>query len=229
MKETWCDPISWNLKILRKRELNKCVYLYDSTRTCHLQICSPRTSRMSFQCASSSSPELFSPKENQPIISLRFMLRLLYTDTIRLTSGSWNSATWNNRYWITTKILVTLYTGRFMMFFMITNIYNKKTKRPTLMELFTATGKLKKFFWQLEMFNVCTTGDTAHSDTIFKFFAHTRQHVDACVPRTWISYRCVPCHPWCTHWTSLVIKKNFFSFPVAVNNSIKVGPSVFLL
>jgi len=20
---------------------------------------------------------------------------------------------------------------------------------------------------------------------------------------TWISYRCVPCHPWCTHRTSL--------------------------
>jgi hypothetical protein len=32
------------------------------------------------------------------------------------------------------------------MFCMITNIYNKKTKGPTLMELFTATEKLKKFF-----------------------------------------------------------------------------------
>jgi hypothetical protein len=32
-------------------------------------------------------------------------------------------------------------TGRFIMFSMITNIYNKKTKGPTLMELFTATGK----------------------------------------------------------------------------------------
>ena len=32
------------------------------------------------------------------------------------------------------------------MFSMTTNIYNKKTKGPTLMELFTATGKLKKFF-----------------------------------------------------------------------------------
>jgi hypothetical protein len=41
-------------------------------------------------------------------------------------------------------------------------------------------------------------------------------------------YRCVPCHPWCTHRTSLVVK-NFLSFPVAVNNSIKVGPLVFLL
>jgi len=62
------------------------------------------------------------------------------------------------------------------MFYVITNIYNKKTKGPTLMELFTATGKLKKiFFWQLEMFDVCTTGDTAHIDTIFKFLPHTDQ------------------------------------------------------
>ena len=38
------------------------------------------------------------------------------------------------------------YTGRFIMFSVITNIYNKKTKGPTLMELFTAIGKLKKFF-----------------------------------------------------------------------------------
>ena len=63
------------------------------------------------------------------------------------------------------------------MFSVITNIYNKKTKGPTLMELFTATEKLKKFFFlQLEMFDVCTTGDTAHIDTIFKFLPHTRQH-----------------------------------------------------
>jgi len=53
---------------------------------------------------------------------------------------------------------------------LITIIYNKKTKVPTLMEFFTATGKLKKF------------------------------------------------------------KKNsFFSFSVAVKNSIKAGPLVFLL
>jgi len=38
-------------------------------------------------------------------------------------------------------------TGHFIMFSMITNIYNKKTKGPTLMELFTATGKLKKIFF----------------------------------------------------------------------------------
>ena len=42
-------------------------------------------------------------------------------------------------------------TGRFIIFSVITNIYNKKTKGPTLMELFTATGKLKKMLtrvWQ---------------------------------------------------------------------------------
>jgi len=33
------------------------------------------------------------------------------------------------------------------MFSVITNVYNKKTKGPTLMELFTATGKLKTFFF----------------------------------------------------------------------------------
>jgi hypothetical protein len=35
------------------------------------------------------------------------------------------------------------YAGRFIMFSMITNTYNKKTKGPTLMGFFTATGKLK--------------------------------------------------------------------------------------
>jgi len=32
------------------------------------------------------------------------------------------------------------------MFSVITNIYNKNANGPTLMEFFTATGKLKKFF-----------------------------------------------------------------------------------
>ena len=33
------------------------------------------------------------------------------------------------------------------MFSVNINIYNKKTKGPTLMKLFTAIGKLKKFFF----------------------------------------------------------------------------------
>ena len=72
------------------------------------------------------------------------------------------------------------YTGHFIMFSVITNIYNKKSKGPTLMKFLTATGKLKKFFFffgQLEMFNVCTTGDMAHIDTIFKFLSHMLMHV----------------------------------------------------
>jgi hypothetical protein len=62
------------------------------------------------------------------------------------------------------------------MFSVIININNKKTKGPNLMELFTTTGKLKKFFRQLEIFDVCTTGDTAHIVTIFKFLPHTHHH-----------------------------------------------------
>jgi hypothetical protein len=46
-------------------------------------------------------------------------------------------------------LFVKYYTGRFKMFPLITNIYNKKTKGPSLMELFTATGKLKKFFFDV--------------------------------------------------------------------------------
>jgi len=38
-------------------------------------------------------------------------------------------------------------TERFIMLSIITNIYKKKTKGPVLIELFTATGKLKKFFF----------------------------------------------------------------------------------
>jgi hypothetical protein len=87
------------------------------------------------------------------------------------------------------------------MFSVITNIYNKETKRPTLMEFFTATGILKKFFfWQLELFDVCTTGDTAHIDTLFKLLPHTLKRV----------------------WQQLATT-------VAVNNNIKVGSLVFLL
>jgi len=36
------------------------------------------------------------------------------------------------------------------MFSVITNTYNKKIIGPTLMELFTATGKLKKFFFFID-------------------------------------------------------------------------------
>jgi hypothetical protein len=63
------------------------------------------------------------------------------------------------------------------MFSMITNFYNKKTKGPNLMELFTGTGKLKNFFFlQLEMFDMCIKDDAAQIDTIFKFLPYMHQH-----------------------------------------------------
>jgi hypothetical protein len=43
--------------------------------------------------------------------------------------------------------LPALHTGRFKMFSVISNIYNKKTKGPTLTEFFTATGKMKRGFF----------------------------------------------------------------------------------
>ena len=129
-------------------------------------------------------------------------------------------------------------TGRFIMFSVITNIYNKKTKGPILMELFTATGKLKKFFfWQLEMFDVCTTADTVHIGTIFKLLPHTRVVKEK-------TFSLGDSSPLCANYNISIDKvgkskhnktllryrsQNFFSFTVAVNNSIKVGPLVFLL
>ena len=71
-------------------------------------------------------------------------------------------------------------TGHFIMFSMITNIYNKKTKGPNLMEFFIATGKLKKFF--------LTTRDV---QCVHHRWHGTHQydiHVETCVARTWISY-----------------------------------------
>jgi hypothetical protein len=117
------------------------------------------------------------------------------------------------------------YTGRFIMFSVITNIYNKKAKGPTLMELFTATGKLKKVFFTTRDVRCVHHGwHGTHLYAIQVLATHASTwvhcsseeyrctHVDTCVARTWISYRCVPYHPWCTHRTSLVVKKTFSVF-----------------
>jgi len=116
------------------------------------------------------------------LFSCALLCTAVKTNVSQLRLGPSNLDRWYSEL----RNTVRIYTGRCIMFCVITNIYNKETKGPTLMEFFTAIGKLKKF-------------------TIFKFFPHARQHADACVARTWISYRCVPCHPWCTHRTSLVI------------------------
>jgi hypothetical protein len=56
-----------------------------------------------------------------------------------------------------------MYKGRFVMFSVITNIYNKKTKGPILMESFTATGKLKKVFFDNYRFSMCAPRVTQHA------------------------------------------------------------------
>jgi hypothetical protein len=98
-------------------------------------------------------------------------------------------------------------TGRFIMFSMITNIYNEKTKGHTLMELFTATGKQKKFLFTTRDVRCVPLGTDQCSSEEYRC-----THVDACVARTWISYRCVLCDPWCTHRTPLVVKKTVSVF-----------------
>ena len=73
----------------------------------------------------------------------------------------------------------TQYTGHFIMFSVITNIYNKKTKGPTLMELFTATGRLKKFFFFLTTRDVRCVHHGWHGIPwcdIQVLATHTRQH-----------------------------------------------------
>jgi len=52
------------------------------------------------------------------------------------------------------------------MFSLITNIYNKKTKGPTLMEFFTPTGKLKKFFFDNILTRVCAVSPVVHTSNI---------------------------------------------------------------
>ena len=86
------------------------------------------------------------------------------------------------------------------MFSVITNIYNKKTKGPTLMEFFTATGKLIFF---LGGGRVCGTNLNIVSMCAVSPVVDT-SNISSC-------------------------QQQKISFLVAVKNSIKVGPLVFLL
>ena len=58
------------------------------------------------------------------------------------------------------------------MFSVITNIYNKKTKGPNLMELFTATGKLKKFFFDNWKCSMCAPRVTRHTSIRYSSSCH---------------------------------------------------------
>jgi hypothetical protein len=66
------------------------------------------------------------------------------------------------------------------MFSMITNIYNKKTKGPTLLEIFIATGKLKHIILQIELFDVAPRV-THHTSIRYSSSFHTRVHMCASI------------------------------------------------
>jgi hypothetical protein len=59
------------------------------------------------------------------------------------------------------------------MFSVITNIYNKKTKERSLMEFFTATGKLKFFFDNFRC-SICALRVARHTSIRYPDFYHTR-------------------------------------------------------
>jgi hypothetical protein len=124
----------------------------------------------------------------------------------------------------------------------ITNIYNKKTTGPTLMELFTAIQKLKKFF-------LTTRGVWCVQNTW-----HGTHWYDTKVLATWPhrhgslqQWRILmhPCWSMCGKNLNIVsmcavspvvhpsnissCQKKLFQFSAAVINSIKVHPLVFLL
>jgi hypothetical protein len=78
-----------------------------------------------------------------------------------------------------------LYTGRFKMLSVITNIYNYKTKGPTLMELFTATEKLKIFFLTTRAVRCVHHGiHGTHRYDIQAFAAHASNRYDILVLAT---------------------------------------------
>ena len=65
-------------------------------------------------------------------------------------------------------------TGRFIMFSVNTNIYDKEIKRPNLMELLTATGKLKNLFFFNYRCSMCAPRVTRHTSIRYSSSCHTR-------------------------------------------------------
>jgi len=79
---------------------------------------------------------------------------------------------------------------------------------------------------------MCAPWLTRHTSIRYSSSCHTRITM---VTRVWqeLEYHIDVCHvirgAHIEHLQLSKKKKNFLSFPVAVNNSIKVGPSIFLL
>ena len=70
------------------------------------------------------------------------------------------------------------------MFSVITYIYDKKTKGPTLMEYFTATGKLKKFFFFFDNWRCLMYAPQVTQRTLIQYSSscHTRVNM---LTRVW--------------------------------------------
>jgi hypothetical protein len=114
------------------------------------------------------------------------------------------------------------------MLSVITNIYNKKTKGPTLMELFAGTGKLKVFFTTRDVRCVHHCHVTSQ-ERIIAAVKNINAPMLTCVWQE-LEYR-IDCavSPMVHTSNNSSCQKYFFSFPVAVNNSNKLSPLVFLL
>ena len=67
------------------------------------------------------------------------------------------------------------------MFCVITNIYNKKTKGHTLMELFTATGTMKKFFFDNQRCSICAPRMTRHTSIRYSSSCYTRVNMSTSI------------------------------------------------
>ena len=115
------------------------------------------------------------------------------------------------------------------MFSVITNIYNNKTKGPILMELFTATGKLKKFFFfdtrDVQYMHHGWHG--THWCDIQVLATHASTCWSVCGKNLNIVSMCAVSPV--VHTTNISSCQKKISFYLAVKSSIKVGPLVFLL
>jgi hypothetical protein len=107
------------------------------------------------------------------------------------------------------------------MFSVITNTYNMKTKGPTLMELFTATGKLYVPPLSCDLAEIKAQIIAAVKKIDAPMLTHCGKNLNI------VSMCAVSPMVHTLNFSSC--QKNLFSFPMAVNNSIKVGSLVFLL
>ena len=73
------------------------------------------------------------------------------------------------------------------MFSVITNIYNKNTKGPTLMEFFTSTEKVKKFFLYNWRCSMCAPRVTRHTSIRYSSCCHTLLNM---LTRVWQQLDC---------------------------------------